>query len=83
MKIYTIPNLITLGNLACGILGIIFVFDGDLQMGSKLMLLALILDFLDGFVARMFNMGSDIGKQLDSLADMVTFGVLPSFILYF
>ena len=83
MKIYTIPNLITLGNLACGNLGIIFVYEGDLQLGSKLMLLALILDFFDGFVARMFNMGSDIGKQLDSLADMVTFGVLPSLILFF
>jgi CDP-diacylglycerol--serine O-phosphatidyltransferase len=83
MKIYTIPNLITLGNLACGILGLTFVFEGDLQLGSKLMLLALILDFFDGFIARMFNMGSDIGKQLDSLADMVTFGVLPSLILFF
>jgi CDP-diacylglycerol--serine O-phosphatidyltransferase len=46
------------------------------------MLVALILDFLDGFVARLLKISSDIGKQLDSLADVVTFGVLPSLIIY-
>ena len=81
MKLFTIPNLMTLGNLLCGCLGIVFVFEGNLLLASHLIFLAGILDFLDGFVARLLKQHSEIGKQLDSLADMVTFGVLPSFIL--
>lgn len=53
------------------------------MLASGYILIALVLDFLDGFVARLTKTYSDIGKQLDSLADMVTFGVLPSFMLYF
>lgn len=71
----------TLGNLLCGCLGIVFVFEGNLLYASYLIFIAGILDFLDGFVARLLNQHSEIGKQLDSLADMVTFGALPSFIL--
>ncbi len=81
MKLFTIPNIMTLGNLLCGCLGIVFVFEGNLLWASYLIFLAGILDFLDGFVARLLKQHSEIGKQLDSLADMVTFGVLPSFIL--
>lgn len=81
MKLFTIPNIMTLGNLLCGCLGIVFVFEGNLLYASYLIFIAGILDFLDGFVARLLNQHSEIGKQLDSLADMVTFGVLPSFIL--
>jgi CDP-diacylglycerol---serine O-phosphatidyltransferase len=81
MKLFTIPNIMTLGNLLCGCLGIIFVFEGNLLYASYLIFIAGILDFLDGFVARLLNQHSEIGKQLDSLADMVTFGALPSFIL--
>ena len=72
----------TLGNLLCGCLGIVFVFEGNLLWASYLIFIAGILDFLDGFVARLLKQHSDIGKQLDSLADMVTFGILPSFIIY-
>ncbi len=71
----------TLGNLLCGCLGIVFVFEGNLLFASYLIFIAGILDFLDGFVARLLKQHSEIGKQLDSLADMVTFGVLPSFII--
>ena len=71
----------TLGNLLCGCLGIVFTFEGNLLWASYLIFIAGILDFLDGFVARLLNQHSEIGKQLDSLADMVTFGVLPSFII--
>ncbi len=71
----------TLGNLLCGCVGIVFVFEGNLLWASYLIFLAGVLDFLDGFVARLLKQHSEIGKQLDSLADMVTFGVLPSFIL--
>lgn len=82
MKLFTIPNIMTLGNLLCGCLGIVFVFEGNLLWASYLIFIAGILDFLDGFVARLLKQHSEIGKQLDSLADMVTFGVLPSFILF-
>jgi CDP-diacylglycerol--serine O-phosphatidyltransferase len=81
MKLFTIPNIMTLGNLLCGCLGIVFAFEGNLLWASYLIFIAGILDFLDGFVARLLNQHSEIGKQLDSLADMVTFGVLPSFII--
>lgn len=83
MKIFTIPNFITLGNLLCGIYGIIFLFNGQIKEAAILILVALVLDFLDGFIARITNSYSEIGKQLDSLADMVSFGVLPSLILFF
>jgi CDP-diacylglycerol---serine O-phosphatidyltransferase len=82
MKLFTLPNFITLGNLICGCLGIIMVQNGEFANASIMMLIALILDFLDGFVARLLKISSEIGKQLDSLADVVTFGVLPSLIIY-
>jgi CDP-diacylglycerol---serine O-phosphatidyltransferase len=82
MKLFTLPNFITLGNLICGCLGIIMVLNSEYANASILMLMALILDFLDGFVARLLKISSEIGKQLDSLADVVTFGVLPSLIIY-
>lgn len=81
MKLFTIPNLMTLGNLLCGCLGIISVFEGNLTMASYLIFIAGVLDFLDGFVARAMNSSSPIGKELDSLADMVTFGALPAFMV--
>jgi CDP-diacylglycerol--serine O-phosphatidyltransferase len=83
MKLFTIPNLMTLGNLLCGCLGIIATFEGNLLMASYLIFVAGILDFLDGFVARAINSSSPIGKELDSLADVVTFGVLPALMLMF
>lgn len=82
MKIFTIPNFITLGNLLCGCLGLISIFEGDLKKASIFIFVALLLDFADGFVARLLHSSSEIGKQLDSLADVVSFGVLPSFIVF-
>jgi CDP-diacylglycerol--serine O-phosphatidyltransferase len=82
LKIYTIPNFLTLGNLICGILGIIFVLEGNSFLGSMMIFGSLLLDFLDGFIARLLNSSSEIGKQLDSLADVVSFGVLPSLIIF-
>ncbi|GAA4401823.1 CDP-diacylglycerol--serine O-phosphatidyltransferase [Nibrella viscosa] len=72
----------TCGNLLCGCLGIVQVFEGELAVASWLILLAAVLDFLDGFVARALRAQSPIGKELDSLADCVTFGVLPAFIIF-
>ncbi len=77
-----IPNTITLANLTCGCIGIIACTKGDLATASYMIWLAAIFDFFDGFAARLLNVSSPIGKELDSLADMVTFGVLPAFILF-
>lgn len=82
MKVYTLPNFITLGNLSLGILGIWIVFNTRLEYAALCIIGSAILDFLDGLVARLTNTYSEMGKQLDSLADMVSFGVLPSFILF-
>lgn len=77
-----IPNAITCGNLFCGCLAIIKCFEGDLVWASYLVGLAAVLDFFDGFAARMLRVTSAIGKDLDSLADMVTFGVVPGLIVF-
>lgn len=77
-----IPNLLTLLNLLFGVIGIIWVLDGDILSGAYFVLIAAGFDFLDGFVARLLQVQSDIGKELDSLADVVSFGVLPGLILY-
>lgn len=77
-----IPNLLTLSNLICGALGIIQVFEGDLETATYLIWLAAAFDFLDGFVARALKVSGELGKQLDSLADMITFGLLPAFIMF-
>jgi CDP-diacylglycerol--serine O-phosphatidyltransferase len=77
-----IPNFITSLNLASGFIAIIFAANGDLITASWLILAAMIFDFLDGFSARLLKAYSDIGKELDSLADVVSFGVAPALIIY-
>jgi CDP-diacylglycerol--serine O-phosphatidyltransferase len=77
-----IPNAITCCNLLCGCIAIIQTFEGNLVLASYLVGLAAIFDFLDGFAARALNVTSLIGKDLDSLADMVTFGAVPGFVMY-
>jgi len=77
-----IPNTITLLNLVCGCLAIISTFHKTFELTALLVVLAAVLDFFDGFAARMLNVHSEMGKQLDSLADMVTFGVVPGFVMY-
>lgn len=74
--------MLTLCNLLSGCIGIVWVFGNDARGASFLILLAALFDFLDGFAARLLKAVSPIGKDLDSLADVVTFGVLPSFILF-
>ncbi len=69
-------------NLLCGALGVIFTFQGALNIAFLLMLAAAVCDFLDGFAARLLNAYSDMGKELDSLADLVSFGLLPSLMLH-
>lgn len=77
-----IPNTITLLNLLTGAIGIIYVLKGEILSGAIFVLVAAGFDFLDGMVARILKVQSNLGKELDSLADVVSFGVLPGFILY-
>lgn len=77
-----IPNFITSLNLASGFFAILFAINGQLVTASWLILAAMIFDFFDGFSARILHSYSDIGKELDSLADVVSFGVAPAIIIY-
>jgi CDP-diacylglycerol--serine O-phosphatidyltransferase len=77
-----LPNAITCANLFSGCLGIVFTFQHNLLFASYAIFLAAVFDFFDGFASRMLQSFSGIGKDLDSLADLVSFGVLPSAILY-
>ncbi len=80
-KTLPIANAITLGNLACGLLAIPLSMNMDTaHLAFYLMILAAILDFLDGFVARALQQEGPLGQQLDSLADLVSFGVVPGLI---
>ena len=77
-----IPNFLTALNLLTGVLGIINVFEGNYQHTIYFVIIAGVFDFLDGFTAKLFRSTSSFGKELDSLADMVTFGVLPALFLF-
>lgn len=77
-----IPNSITCGNLLCGCLGVVQAFEGNLVWAAYLVGIAAVLDFFDGFAARLLKVSSPIGKDLDSLADMVTFGFLPGVVMF-
>jgi CDP-diacylglycerol---serine O-phosphatidyltransferase len=77
-----VPNFVTSLSLAAGFIAIIFAANGDLLTASWLILAATIFDFFDGFSARLLKAYSEIGKELDSLADIVSFGVAPAFIIY-
>lgn len=77
-----IPNLITVAAIASGMTAIRFAILGDLRIAAMLILLAAVLDTLDGFLARRLGADSDIGAQLDSLADFLDFGAAPAVILH-
>ena len=77
-----IPNFITSLNLAAGFLAIIFILNGEPVAASWIILLAMVFDFLDGFASRILKAYSVLGKELDSLADLVSFGVAPGLIIY-
>ncbi|WLR57665.1 CDP-diacylglycerol--serine O-phosphatidyltransferase [Mesobacillus subterraneus] len=78
-----IPNMFTLGNLYCGFLSIGFAANGQFNNAAILILIGMMLDSMDGRLARMLKADSQLGKELDSLADIVTFGVAPSFLVYY
>lgn len=77
-----IPNLFTSLNLFTGSVAIVFAFNGQLHIAGILVLIAAAFDFLDGFAARLFKAYSAVGKELDSLADLVSFGLVPGVLMY-
>ncbi len=83
IRLFTIPNMLTLGNLLCGTLAVVVLLtQSDFVAAFWLMVASAIFDFFDGFAARLLKSTSAIGVQLDSLADMVSFGVVPSVALW-
>ncbi len=78
-----IPNICTLGNLYCGFLSIGYAANGQFKNAAVLVLIGMMLDSMDGRLARMLHAESPLGKELDSLADIVTFGVAPCFLVYY
>lgn len=77
-----IPNAITLLNLFCGCIALVFAFHRQFEMAFLFVSLGIFLDFFDGFFARLFHVASPLGLQLDSLADMITSGVVPGLVMY-
>ncbi|KEI06647.1 CDP-diacylglycerol--serine O-phosphatidyltransferase [Clostridium botulinum] len=77
-----VPNAFTLGNLACGLISLIMTFEDNFSTACIFILLAGVMDRYDGRIARYLDVSSDIGKELDSLADLVSFGVAPSILIF-
>ena len=77
-----IPNMLTSSNLVFGMCSIISTFNGNLFMGSVFILIALVADGLDGRAARFFGVSSEMGKEMDSLCDLVSFGAAPGILAY-
>ena len=77
-----IPNMLTSSNLVFGMCSIISTFSGNLFMGSVFILIALVADGLDGRAARFFGVSSEMGKEMDSLCDLVSFGAAPGILAY-
>jgi len=77
-----IPNLITLANLFCGCIAVIFVLNDNFVLGSLFVFLGIFFDFFDGLLARKLEVQSPLGVQLDSLADMVTSGLVPGLVMF-
>jgi len=77
-----IPNIVTLANLLLGIVSLINTMEGRYQVAATAILLAMVLDGMDGKIARKLDVASSFGKELDSLCDLVSFGVAPALLVY-
>jgi CDP-diacylglycerol--serine O-phosphatidyltransferase len=77
-----IPSIITCLNLTSGIIAVILAFNGNIEIAALFIIIASVFDFFDGFAARLLKAVSEFGKQLDSLADLISFGFAPAAILY-
>jgi len=82
IKKYFLPNIISLSSILSGFISIILSGDNNILFASYMILLGAIFDSLDGMVARKMGANSSLGKELDSLADVITFGVAPGYLLY-
>lgn len=82
MRKSCIPNVFTFINLSCGIISILSVMNNNYAAAGVFILIAGLVDRYDGRIARFLNVSSDLGKELDSLADLVSFGVAPSILIY-
>ncbi|USG66020.1 CDP-diacylglycerol--serine O-phosphatidyltransferase [Brevibacillus ruminantium] len=84
MFVKSLPNMLTVSNLFLGIVAIILAFQGNqyVEYAAITVIIGMLMDGLDGRVARMLNAQSEFGKELDSLSDVITFGVAPAFIMY-
>jgi CDP-diacylglycerol--serine O-phosphatidyltransferase len=81
--VFLLPSLMTVANLFCGYACVVYATRGDFDTAAVLIGIAMVLDTLDGFLARLTNSSSAFGVELDSLADVVSFGVAPALMLYF
>jgi CDP-diacylglycerol--serine O-phosphatidyltransferase len=82
MFVKALPSAFTIGNLFLGIIALILAFDNQFDLAAILVIIAMLLDGLDGRIARALNATSEFGKELDSLSDVISFGVAPAFIMY-
>ncbi|MGH4124965.1 MAG: CDP-diacylglycerol--serine O-phosphatidyltransferase [Clostridium sp.] len=82
MKKSSIPNILTFGNLIFGLLSLLTTFQANYMLSVIFILLAALMDRYDGQVARLLKVSSELGKELDSLADLVSFGVAPSMLIF-
>jgi CDP-diacylglycerol--serine O-phosphatidyltransferase len=82
MRKSSIPNLFTFANLSFGVFSILATINGDYFLAAIFVIIAALIDRYDGRVARFLNVSSELGKELDSLADLVSFGVAPSILIY-
>jgi len=80
---FNLANILTSCNLICGVISIAFCFSGQLDFAVYAIFLGALFDFADGFVARALKIESKMGKELDSLSDLITFGVAPGFLMFF
>lgn len=76
------PSFVTSLNMVCGVCASVMAMHGRIEVAVVLIILGSIFDFCDGFVARLLNASSEFGKQMDSLSDLITFGLAPSLIMY-
>ena len=77
-----IPNFLTLCNLTCGVVAVALAYNGHFLQAGWMFLAGITFDFFDGFAARMLHVKSEIGRELDSLADCITSGLLPATVMY-
>lgn len=82
MNTKVIPSIFTLANLLVGVISLVFTMDNEFQVAAIMVLFAMVLDGMDGRLARRLDATSPFGKELDSLADLVSFGVAPAILVY-